>query len=60
MSTVLFGLAILCLMMAIIGACNGKPGPAAAGMVGAVLFALLGVSSMGEDEHKRLHGPWDA
>jgi hypothetical protein len=37
-------LAIACFMLAIIGACRKDPGTAAAGTVGAALFAFLAIA----------------
>jgi hypothetical protein len=36
-------LAVVCLMLAIVGACRKDPGTAAAGTVGALLFTALSV-----------------
>jgi hypothetical protein len=59
MNTLMFVLAVVCLMLAIIGAGQGSVSKTAAGLTGAVLFALLGIGGFGEDEHRH-RGRWDA
>jgi hypothetical protein len=56
MNTVMLVLAVVCLMLAIIGAFRKDPATAAAGTVGAVLFAILGIITGGDHERDR----WDA
>jgi hypothetical protein len=56
MNSLMFVLAIACLMLAIIGAFRRDPGTAAAGTLGAILFALLGIG-MGPDRER---DRWDA
>jgi hypothetical protein len=52
MNTLMLVLAVVCIMLAIIGAFRKDPGTAATGTVGAVLFAILAIALGGGDRER--------